>query len=205
MIIVAYLVLLALPAFAAGGPQVAYTKNFPGSIPPYVCVTVDTDGTAVYNETKDPDDDEKIHIEASRTKQIFELADQLGHFNRTLESGLKVANLGQKTFRWEEGTERHEATFNYSTSEEARSLTAHFESIVESVRLLVEFRRVIKHDRLGANSAVNRAAVLWDKKRLAATGDFLPLLDQVAGNEVYIHMARQKAAELAEAIRAAEK
>jgi hypothetical protein len=30
----------------------------------------------------------------------------------------------------------------------------------------------------------------------------LPLLDEVAGNEAYLHMARERAAEIADAIRA---
>jgi hypothetical protein len=116
---------------------------------------------------------------------------------------LKVANMGQKTLRWEDGEAKAESTFNYSTSEDARTLTAQFENIVESARLLIEFKRVLRHDRLGVNAMVNRATVLWENKRLAATPDVLPLLDQVTQNEAYIHMARERAAQLADAIRAA--
>jgi hypothetical protein len=37
-----------------------------------------------------------------------------------------------------------------------------------------------------------------------AAGQFLPLLDQVAKSDVYMHMARERAADVAEAIRAAQ-
>jgi hypothetical protein len=39
-------VLLAasLAAFAADGPKVIYSKSFPGSVPPYVFVSVQKDG-----------------------------------------------------------------------------------------------------------------------------------------------------------------
>ena len=37
-----------------------------------------------------------------------------------------------------------------------------------------------------------------------ATYLFLPLLDRVAGNEIYLHMTRERAAQLSEAIRAAK-
>jgi len=198
-----FVLMCSAGAAAADVPRVIYSKSFAGSLPPYVHIALAADGVAVYNETQDPDNDEKVRVEAGRVRQIFELADRLEHFRTPLESGLKVANMGQKTFRWEQGAEQHEAVFNYSASEDARTLTGHFESIVDSTRLLIEFRRVIKYDRLGANSAINRAAVLWDNKRLTVTPEFLPLLDQVAKNEAYLHMARQKASQLADAIRAA--
>lgn len=197
------LLVSAVAALAADAPQVIYSKTFTGGTSPYVRVSLEADGAAAYNETKDPDNSEKVRIELRRARQIFELADRLEHFQKPLESGLKVAYMGQTTFRWEQDAEQHEAGFNYSTSEDARALAVHFDSIVESVRLLVEFRRAIKYDRLGVNAVVNRAAVLWDNKRLAATADFLPLFDQVSKNEAFMHMARDKATRLADAIRAA--
>ena len=52
---------------------------------------------------------------------IFDLADKLDHFKRPLESGLKVAKTGDKTFRWENGAEAGEAKFNYSLDENAKA------------------------------------------------------------------------------------
>jgi hypothetical protein len=52
------------------------------------------------------------------------------------------------------------------------------------------------------NDAVLRIMAAWNDKRLVEQDDFLPLLDQVANNEVYIHMARERAARIADAIRA---
>jgi hypothetical protein len=42
-------------------------------------------------------------------------------------------------------------------------------------------------------------------KKLVATAQFLPLFDRVAGDEQYLHMARTRAARLAEAIRGVAK
>jgi hypothetical protein len=55
------------------------------------------------------------------------------------------------------------------------------------------------------NAAILKIQGLMDAKRLVATADFLPVLDQVAKNEAYIHMARERAAEIADAIRARSK
>ncbi len=133
---------------------------------------------------------------------MFALADRLEHFKRSLESGLKVANMGMKTLRWEDGAQASESKFNYTAVEDAKLLSDWFERIGDSARLLLELRRATKHDRLGVNEAIVNIQALWNNRRLLATADFLPLLDEVAGNEVYIHMARERAAQIADGIRA---
>ena len=49
-----------------------------------------------------------------------------------------------------------------------------------------------------------RIEVTRDQKRLVAEEQFLPLLDKVVNNEKFLHMARSRAAALAESIRAAK-
>ena len=200
------LLFAGVAASAADDPRIVFSKTFPGSTPPFFTITVDRSGMASYNETTDPDNAETFKLEESSTRNIFELADRLDHFRVPLEAtNVKVANMGLKAFRWEAGAERNESKFNYSASEDARNLATCFENIAESERIVVDLRRAIKHDRLGVNDAVLRLWKSWDNKHLMGTPQMLPLLDEVARNEVYIHMAREKAAELAEAIRAASK
>ena len=115
-----------------------------------------------------------------------------------------MANMGMKTVRWEDGGQKQERKFNYSLNEDAKALADIFERIAESTRMLVDLNRVIRHDRLGVNDAILRIAIAWDAKRLVATPQYLPVLDQVAANETFIHMARERAARIADAIRAAQ-
>ncbi len=196
------LLLLAVSAFAADAPRITFSKSFAGSAPPFFAITVDRTGAATYNESTDPDNAEPLRLEARATGEMFALADKLEHFKRPLESGLKVANMGMKTLRWEDGAQTSETKFNYTAVEDAKLLSDWFERIGDSARLLLELRRAAKHDRLGVNEAIVNIQALWNNRRLLATGDFLPLLDEVAGNEVYIHMARERAAQIADAIRA---
>jgi hypothetical protein len=193
--------ILAAAGFAADSPRIVYTKSFPGSVPAYVEISVERSGAVTYKETAD-DDPETFTLDSAATNEIFDLAQRLDRFTHPLESGLKVANMGVKTFRWEEGGDRHEVKFNYSLDESAKTLHDWFERISESERLLVVFRRAVRHDRLGVNEALVNIQSTWERKRLAGADQFLPLLDQVANNEVYMHMSRERAAQLAEAIRA---
>jgi len=197
------LLLLAISAWAADVPRISFSKSFPGSTPAYFLITVDRNGDASYNETQDPDNAEKLQLESAVLNQMFALADKLDHFKKPIESGLKVANTGQKTLRWENGAEKSETKYNYSTIEDARVLGDYFERIGECTRVILELKRAIRHDRLGVNAAVLNIQALWNNKRLLASPQFLALLDQVAGNESYVHMARERAAQIADAIRAA--
>ena len=63
---------------------------------------------------------------------MFDLAEKLGRFQRPVESGLKIANLGLKTFRFEDGAEQHEIQFNYSEDVNAQALLDRFERITET-------------------------------------------------------------------------
>jgi len=190
---------------AADAARITFSKYFPGSQPAFFLITVERTGETSYNESQDPDNAEKLQLEASVTAEMFQLAERLDHFSKPLESGLKVANMGVKTLRWEAGAQSWETKFNYSTNEDAKLLADRFEQIAECTQTLLDLRRAIRHDRLGVNAAVLRIQTLWDAKRLVATADFLPALDQVAKNEIYIHMARERAAQIADAIRARPK
>jgi hypothetical protein len=43
--------------------------------------------------------------------------------------------------------------------------------------------------------------VSWDRNRLVDPEQFLPLLDRIAKNESYLHISRERAAAMADAIR----
>lgn len=190
-------------ACAENSAKIVYTKSFPGSSPAYVNITLDRGGDVSYREDAD-DDPEKFKLETPSTEVIFDLAARLDHFKHPLESGLKVANMGVKTFRWEEGAASSEQKFNYSLDENAKALHDWFEAITETERLFAELKRAARHDKLGVHDALIHIEQIWMQRRLTGADQFLPLLDQIAQNEIYLHMARQRAAMLGEAIRASK-
>jgi hypothetical protein len=132
---------------------------------------------------------------------MFDLAEKLGHFKNPLESGLKVANMGEKTFRWEQDSEKNEQKFNYSQDENARLLQDWFERIVESQSLFAQLKRTVRYDKLGANDVTLRMQIAWDKKRMVGLAQIVPLLDRIATNESYINMARERSRTLSAAFK----
>ncbi len=182
-------------------PELFYSKYFKGSTPEYVSITVGRAGEVTYQETKEDDNPIKFQLDRASVDQMFELAGKLDHFQHPLESGLKIANLGQKTFRFADGDEHHEVQFNYSEDPNAQALLDRFECITESERHYEDLDRTVHFDKLGVNDVLLQMQISWDHNRLVGLDQFLPLLDRIAKNESYLHIDRERAAAMAEAIR----
>jgi hypothetical protein len=183
------------------GPRVIFSKSFPGSLPPYVEISIGKTGAGVYKEDPKDEDPLTFRLSEDQAAQIFGLAAKLDYFSRKLESGLKVANMGMKTFRYDSPEGGREVKFNYSEDPDARTLADLFEQISETERTYINLERAVKFDKLGAQDAVLKVEALRDQKRLMPDTQFLTLLDRVANNESFLHMARDRAAALAEYIR----
>lgn len=194
--------LLAGAVGAADAPRIFYSKSFPGSKPPYMQVTLDESGNGEYREAVDDDLPLKFHLDEAETHEVFDLAGKLDHFKHPVESGLKVAFMGTKTFRWEAEGEKPEVKFNYSEDPSAQALADWFERMVESEQRRIALETAAKYDRLGVDQALRDLWSALDRKRLVGLEQFLPMLDRIANNESYMHTARTKAAEMAGEIRA---
>ena len=143
---------------------------------------MERDGQVTYQEAKD--DDNPIHVQLDRAavEELFDLSEKLGRFQRPIESGLKIANLGIKTFRFENGAERHEIQFNYSEDLNAQALLDYFERITETEQHFVNLDRTAHFEKLGVNDVLLQMQVTWEHNRLVAPEQFLPLLDRIANN-----------------------
>ena len=143
----------------------------------------------------------KFKLNAEDTTAIYDLARKLDHFKHPLESHLKVAFMGTKTFRYVDGDEKTEVKFNYSEDQSAQQLQDWFERMAESAQHRIDLERAAKYDHLGVDQALNGLEESFENGRVIAPEQYLPMLDRVAKNETYMHQARAKAAELAEYIR----
>jgi hypothetical protein len=188
---------LLATSLAAATPSLTYTRSFPGSIPDYIYVHLDRAGALEYKESPKDDQPVKAQLKDAQAAALFEMADKLDHFKFPLESGLKVANTGKKTFRYENATGAPtEVTFNYSTNETAQALLARFEEIAATEHAYIELDSTVHYDKLGVNDALAEIESLWLHKQLAAPRQFLPLLTRISTHESFMHLVRDRAARL---------
>jgi len=195
------ILVLAGAAFAADGPSLFYSKNFPGSKPPYVEINLSRSGAIEYREAPGEDNPVKLQLKQGEADEIFGLVEKAGSFKRALEAPIKVAFMGTKTFRYENGAEKDEIKFNYTQDAAAQSLADWFERMAESAQRLIDLERTAKYDKLGVVDALLLLETSLDRKRLVGGEQFLPLLDRVANNQSYMHTAQTRASEIAAAIR----
>ena len=194
---------LALPIWA-NGPTLTYVRSFPGSTPPYFLISIDRAGGLEYKESPTDNQPLKAHMQTAETGQLFDMAQKLDYFKNSIESGLKVANTGQKTFRYQDASGgTSETTFNYSVNQTAQQLLEKFEQIAATERAYLDLDRTARFDKLGVNDALAEIESLWERKQLAAPEQFVPLLTRVADHESYMHLARERAARLKDAFKAA--
>jgi hypothetical protein len=192
---------LLIASVASAAPRLFYSKYFKGSSPEYVAITLESNGELTYQEGKDDPNPLKLQVPNSDVQDAFGLADKLAHFQHPLESGLKVAQMGVKTFRFEDGEEKHEMQFNYSQDVNAQALLDWFERVTETEGRFADLDRVVHYDKLGVNEVLVQMQILYERHHLVAPEQFLPLLDRIIKNESYMHIARERASSLVDAIR----
>ncbi len=192
------------PAADVGAiPHLYFSKSFPASAPAFVAINVDKTGAGDYREDANDDNPVRFQLTEAETAALFDLAAKLGDFDHPLESPLKVAFMGTKTFRFVDGAKKNEVKFNFSEDPSAQALADWFERISESEQLLTGLEVSAKYDHLGVMKAVLMLETAYDHRRLVDTAQYLPLLDRIAKNESYMHQARLRAAALADQFRCA--
>src|SRR5690242_2995400 len=117
-----WILLFATALFGADAPRIVYTKSFPGSTPEYMEVRLDKSGNAEYRDKADDELPIKFRLNEAEVQEVFQLAEKLDYFRHELEAPLKVAFMGAKTFRYEDGARKTEVKFNYSTEIPAQTL-----------------------------------------------------------------------------------
>jgi len=197
---------LSHPLFlaAADGPTITYRRVFKGSNPEFIEIKVGETGAGSYDIrqlNEDPDAQPFQVGDAIRSK-IFELAGELHNFTGVdLDVHRRIADLGEKTFRYEKGGEMHETHYNYTLNRSAMQLALIFEGLFQQQRDLTLLEQRLKYDRLGVNDALHQFQDDLGQRTLPEPERLLPVLDRVAADSRVVEVARQLARALAERIR----
>ena len=203
------ILLFALVSFstanaAPGTATITYRRVFKGSTPEFTEIKVTEQGKCTFDlrQLDEDADAEPFEVGAPVRQKIFELAGDLKNFAiPSLDIQKKIANLGEKTFRYERDSEVHETTFNYTLDATANQLMQIFEGLARQQGDLVQLQRRIKYDRLGVNDALLQFESDMDHRLLPEPERLLPVLDQIDQDSRFMQISRTKARALAERIR----
>ena len=205
------LLLLCAAPFSVAAPAspvdnwFTYRRVFKSSVPEFIEIRIQENSTAATYEIRQLDEDggaTPFEIGPALRTKIFQLVSELHHFKGLdLDVHRKIANLGEKTFRWDAGTESNQVKFNYTLNSAATQLLQICEGLARQQELIELLQRRIKYDRLGVNDALLQFENDLSKSVLPEPERALPLLDQIASDPRFVEIARQRSRALAERIR----
>ena len=199
---------LLFPLFlrAADGASVTYRRVFKGSNPEFIEIKVGDDGAGTYDirQLSEDADPEPFQVNEAIRARIFELTGELHNFaNADLDVHRRIADLGQKTLRYEKMGEVHETHYNYTLNRSATQLALVFEGLFQQERDRMELEQKLKYDRLGVNDSLRQFDADLGQQTIPQPERLLPVLDRIAADNRVIEVARQLARALAERIRMA--
>ena len=202
--LLAALALAPLGQAASGNATITYRRVFKGSTPEFIEIRVAEPGKSTFDIRQLEEDPaaETFEVGPPVRQKIFELAADLKNFAiADLDIQKRIANLGQKTFRYESGSEMHETTFNYTLNASANQLMQIFEGLARQQSDLVLLERRVKYDRLGVNDALRQFESDMDHRLLPEPERLLAVLDRIGADSHFVEIARTRARALAERIR----
>ncbi|HVB36739.1 MAG TPA: hypothetical protein VND42_05820 [Candidatus Acidoferrales bacterium] len=186
------------------GATLTFRKIFKSSYPEFAEIKVNEDGSGTYDirQLDDTSSPQPMQIGPALAHKMFELAAELHNFNGIdLDVHRRIADLGQKTFGYQKGSEKFQVTFNYTLNSAANQLLAIFDGLQRQELDLSDLVRTMHYDHLGVNDVITRVQQDVKNKLLPEPEALLPTLDQVAANEELVDIARQRARAIAEQIR----
>jgi len=188
-------------------PRLTFTKSLPGSTPEYMALCVDASGKATYEgrQLADAPNPRPLEISPPTTQRLFSMASSLGYFSSlNLESRHKVANLGLKTFSYEDGSKVNRVEFNYTENHTAQQLTELFERISSVEQYVAQLDYASKYDPLSLPQQLRQIQIELNEHGLLETELLVPTLEKIAGNPRLLHLAQSRAQEILKSIREAD-
>jgi len=193
------------PLAAAQSATLTFRRVFPASTPEFIEITVREDSDAATYEIRQLEEEpgaSPFEVSAALRAKMFSHAAELHHFQGLdLDVHRKIANLGEKTFRWEQGAVAHETKFNYTLNSSASQLLQIFEGLARQQEHYALLTRRMRYDRLGINDALLQFESDLNRGLMPEPKRLVPLLDQISSDPRVVDIARQRARSLADRLR----
>lgn len=191
-------------AGSASAPTITFRKVFKSSYPEFVEITVNQSGsgTCDIRQLDEQPSPQNFQVGAPLAQKIFALAAKLHDFQGVdLEVHKRLASLGQKTFRYQNGSQDYQVTFNYTLDPTGSELTSLFENLSQQETDLSDLTRTMQYDKLGVNDVVQTIESHYNDHVLPEPSQFIAPLEKLASDTQYVDIARDRARKLADRIR----
>ncbi len=184
---------------AGNAATLIYTKVMKGSVPEYTAITVNSNGVGTYDgrQLSESPRPRALKLSPSTTRELFRMAASLGDFHSIkLESSRRVANMGTKTFIYRHDGQENKVQFNYTRNKSAEDLLTMFDGIANVEQHIGALELSSRYDVLGLPSALNEVEIDLDNNALVDPQLMVPILEKIAGDPQYLHIAQVRAEDI---------
>ena len=208
VLVAACLILLCnFSALAAEPATVTFTLDFPGSDPEHYSISVQSDGSAVYEcsakISSDSDDTETYQAafkfsDAARAR-IFDLTAQAGYFSGKIDSGnKKLAFTGSKKLAYKDDQRNFTASYVFSPQPAVQQLSTLFQNVAATLdfgRRLTYYRR---YQKLALDDEMKRMEDQARHGDLAELQAVKPILQEIFDDRSVMNVVRARAQRIME-------
>jgi hypothetical protein len=215
--LVLVLILAALPASSqsdsATEPVIQIEFSHPGLTPSHWVLTLHPDGsghflsdrenahpaatqTTLEPQLETPNQDRDIHLSATFSDHLFQVAREESYFNKDCESHLKVAFQGSKKLSYS-GADGHGAcTFNYANDKEMRALADSLMTVSATILEGARLEMLLRFDRLGLDKETEYMVIASHGGQLQQLCAIRGILERLADDPMVMERVRKRAREL---------
>jgi hypothetical protein len=199
------LAVTASPAQQSPPATISFSLDFPQSIPDHYVITVSSDRHATYDSTgkltpqSDPGDPfhDDFTVSADTCKKIFDLAAKVKYFEGQVDSGnKKLASTGVKVLKYEDGTRKTEATYNYSPIPAVQQITAVFQNISTTLEFGRRLDFFYRHQKLALEDELKHMEESAKSNNLGELQAVVPILQRIAADHSVLNVTRARAQRL---------
>ena len=193
----------------AAHPTVSFTLDFPESVPSHYSISVAKDGSASYDSmgklTPEAEGDPFSYtftMSPANVARLFELSAKAKYFSEDVEYRKgRQANTGKKTLGFQEASEHHEVTYNYSNHPPIQQLTRLFQSIASTMEFARRLREFHRYQRLALEEELKRMEEMSKDKDprsrdLEEMQAIAPILHEIFDDKTVLNISRARAQRL---------
>lgn len=205
---VLFLSMLVVPTLgSASAPvaTVAFSLDFPQSIPDHYVVTVSSDGRASYDSTGkltiDADPGDAFHLDFTISpgtrERIFDLAAKAKYFEGKVDSGKRnIASTGEKVLSYKDEQRNTRAAYNYSPNPAVQELTTLFQNLSSTLEFGRRLDYYFHYQKLALDEELKRMEQMLKERNLEEVQAIAPILQKIVADSSVINVTRGRAQRL---------
>ncbi len=191
-------------------PTIAFTCDFPGSVPSHYEVSVAADGHSSYfsqtkpdsnpgTEASDSSDNDyraAFTLPPSTVTRIFDLAKKSNYFSGEIDSKKRTASTGTKTLSYHSSSQNIQATYNYSNVPGVEDITTAFQGLAETMEFVRRLNYDLQYQKLALDDELKRMEEMASRGAIQPVSLADTLLEKIANDPTIMNVSRARAQRL---------